>query len=118
MLKFMLRAVGVIATGCGIIGIVLPLFPTTPFLLLAAYCFAKSSPRMHDWLLSHPQLGPYITNYQSGAMSKKHKIFTLTTIWLAVALAIWRVDHVLVYTLFPLGALGMTWHISRLTTAR
>ncbi len=54
---------GLLATVCGIIGAVLPLVPTTPFLLVAAYAFARSSPRLHDWLLNHPHLGHFIRNW-------------------------------------------------------
>jgi uncharacterized protein len=53
-------AAGFAAVGLGVIGIPTPLLPTTPFLLLAAFCFARSSPRWHRWLLTHRLLGPYI----------------------------------------------------------
>jgi uncharacterized membrane protein YbaN (DUF454 family) len=67
-------AIGVGATGCGIAGIVLPLVPTTPFLLLAAYAFARSSPALHDWLVSHPRLGPPIEHWHThGAISYRTK---------------------------------------------
>jgi len=53
-----------------IIGIILPLLPTVPFLLLAAFCFARSSEKIHKWLLNHPKYGPPIHNWQnSGSIS-------------------------------------------------
>ncbi len=71
-------ATGVVSTGCGIAGIVLPLVPTTPFLLLAAFAFARSSPRLHDWLVTHPRLGPPIDDWhRHGAISRRAK-------WIAV----------------------------------
>jgi len=60
---------GYATVGLAIIGIFLPLLPTVPFLLLAAFCFARSSKRAHDWLLNHPKLGPPIHDWQkSGAI--------------------------------------------------
>lgn len=73
-LRFFWMTVGVLATACGIAGIVLPLVPTTPFLLLAAYAFARSSPRWHAWLLQHPRFGPAIVNWRThGAISRQAK---------------------------------------------
>lgn len=66
---------GLLSTACGIAGVVLPLVPTTPFLLLAAYAFARSSPRLHNWLLTHPRLGPPIANWNAhGAIDRRAKI--------------------------------------------
>ncbi|WP_438990207.1 YbaN family protein [Lentibacter sp.] len=65
---------GLMALGAGLIGVVLPLVPTVPFLLLAAFCFARSSERLHDWLVTHQRLGPSITDWQErGAISKRAK---------------------------------------------
>jgi len=82
-------AVGFLATGCGIAGVVLPLVPTTPFLLLAAFAFARSSPRLHDWLVNHPRLGPPIADWQAhGAISRRTKLvaaaFMIATLALSV----------------------------------
>jgi uncharacterized membrane protein YbaN (DUF454 family) len=56
--------------GLGAVGAVLPLLPTVPFLLLAAFCFARSSERLHGWLISHPRFGPSITAWNDrGAIS-------------------------------------------------
>ncbi|WP_298722630.1 YbaN family protein [uncultured Ferrovibrio sp.] len=72
-------ASGFVATGFGIAGAILPLLPATPFLLLAAFCFARSSPRFHRWLIEHRQFGPLITNWQRyGAIGRRAKIAALS----------------------------------------
>lgn len=55
---------GLLALGTGLVGIFLPLLPTTPFVLLAAFCFARSSPRLEAWLLAHARFGPMIRNWR------------------------------------------------------
>lgn len=67
-------AFGLVCVGLGVIGLALPLLPTTPFLLLASYAFARSSPRLHGWLVSHSRLGPIIDDWQRfGAISRRAK---------------------------------------------
>lgn len=66
---------GLLFTGFAFVGVVLPLIPTTPFLLLAAFCFARSSDRFHQWLYDHKLFGPLLTNWnQYGAISRRAKI--------------------------------------------
>lgn len=70
---------GLVSLVLAIIGIFVPLMPTTSFLILAAWCFARSSKRMEKWLLEHPRLGPPIVAWrENGAIARKHK-------WMAVA---------------------------------
>lgn len=76
---------------CGVIGIFLPIVPTTPFLLLAAACFVRSSPRFYQWLVSHPKLGRYIVYYLEGkGLPVKAKVYTLITMWFTLSLSTWR----------------------------
>ena len=71
---------GLVSLGLGIIGAVLPLLPTTPFVLLAAFCFARSSPRLQLWLERHRVFGPMIANWRRyGAISVRTKIYSLGT---------------------------------------
>ena len=56
---------GVIAMGTGVVGIVLPVLPTTPFVLLAAYCFSRGSARYEQWLLAHPRFGPMVRDWRA-----------------------------------------------------
>lgn len=66
---------GLVSTACGVAGVVLPLVPTTPFLLLAAYAFARSSPHLHNWIMTHPRLGPPIAHWnRHGAISRRAKM--------------------------------------------
>lgn len=77
---------GLVSTAAGLAGIVLPLVPTTPFLLLAAYCFARSSPVLHNWLVTHPALGKPIDDWQQHrAISRRTKV--TSTAVMAVAYA-------------------------------
>lgn len=64
--RYFVILLGWCSVSLGIVGIFLPLIPTTPFLLLAAWCFSRSSPTFHNWLMTHPKLGPIITTWNSG----------------------------------------------------
>ncbi|RFC66220.1 DUF454 domain-containing protein [Fulvimarina endophytica] len=79
-------AIGALALALGLIGAVLPLLPTTPFLILAAFAFSKSSPRVERWLIEHPRFGPTIMNWRrERAIARKAK--WLATIVMLVTLA-------------------------------
>lgn len=82
-MKLLWVTFGLLCVGLAFVGIVLPLLPTVPFLLLAAFCFARSSERLHNWLVTHPKLGPPILDWQSrGAITPKAK--KLATLSVAV----------------------------------
>lgn len=79
---------GTICVVLGAIGIVLPILPTTPFLLAAAACYYKSSERMHKWLLNNKWFGEYIRNYQEGrGLTKKTKITALAVLWITISIS-------------------------------
>lgn len=87
--RMLWMALGLAATGCGIAGAVLPILPTTPFLLLAALAFARSSPRLHAWLVDHPRLGPPIDNWRrQGAIGRRAKAASIVVMAATLALSI------------------------------
>ena len=85
VLRLSLITIGLVCTGLAILGIFLPLLPTVPLLLLAAACFARSSQRIHSWLLEHPRLGPMIRGYLDGqGIPLKSKIYAISLIWVTI----------------------------------
>ena len=85
LLRWLLIIIGLISTGLGIIGIFVPLLPTTPFLLLAAACFARSSDRFHTWLIEHNHLGPLVRGYLDGSgIPLRAKQTAITLVWLTL----------------------------------
>lgn len=116
---------GTICVVLGAIGIVLPILPTTPFLLAAAACYYKSSERMHKWLLNNKWLGEYISNYVEGkGLTKKTKITALTVLWITISLSTVLVLHHLLPSQLVLPiqltmmviAIAVSIHILRLPT--
>lgn len=102
--RALLLLAGCLAVTLGVLGIFLPLLPTVPFLLLAAACFSRSSRKLQLWLFNHRYLGPYLTNYLlRKGISKKQLLSSLSSMWLAMLLAIyfapyWAVKILLVIT--------------------
>lgn len=90
--RYALLVVGWICVGLGVIGIFLPVLPTTPFLLLAAACFVRSSQRFYVWLVMHPRLGPWFRDYLEGnGIPLKGKVYAITTMWLSIGVSCWLV---------------------------
>lgn len=82
MTRYILLAVGVVSLVLGIIGMFVPMWPTTPFLLLTAACFVRSSDRLYNWLIEHDRLGCYVRDYMSGkGIPLKAKRVALGTMW-------------------------------------
>lgn len=77
-----LVVLGWISVVLGVVALAIPVVPTTPFLLLGAACFARSSPRFYHWLLSHRYFGPPIRNYRDkGGMTRPQKAIALALFW-------------------------------------
>ena len=90
--KNLLIILGVISLVLGVVGIFLPLLPTTPFLLLSAWCFVHSSPKRYEWLLNHPRLGAYVRNFhEKRAIPLRAKVVAITMIWATIGFCIFAV---------------------------
>jgi uncharacterized membrane protein YbaN (DUF454 family) len=116
---------GTICVVLGAIGIVLPILPTTPFLLAAAACYYKSSERMHRWLLNNKWFGEYIRNYTEGkGLTMKTKITALTVLWITIGFSTVFMLHRLLPAMLVLPmqlimiavAIAVSVHILRLPT--
>lgn len=87
----LLVAAGLLALGLGLIGVVLPGLPTTPFVLLAAACFARASPRLHGWLTTHRYLGPMVRDWEANrSLPLRVKWIAITMMGTMVLLSAWQ----------------------------
>lgn len=118
--KFVLIGIGWIAVGLGFIGAFLPLLPTTPFLLVAAWAFAHSSPRFRRWLLEHRLFGPMIEDWrQNGAIPLRAKILAVAMISASMAwLIVWSGLSVVWVALASLCLVGAASFILSRPTAK
>jgi hypothetical protein len=109
---------GTISLAIGAIGIVLPILPTTPFLLLSAACYCRSSDRLYHWLLNNKWFGEYIKNYREGrGIPLKTKIFALTLLWVTIFYSAFFAVNILEVQLILLAvAIAVSAHILRLPT--
>src|SRR3972149_1076318 len=100
VVRALLIVAGTISLVFALIGIVMPVLPTTPFLLLTVACYCRSSERLYRWLINNKWFGEYIRNYQEGkGIPLKTKVFALTVLWPTIILAI--------FVILPLYALPL-----------
>ena len=104
----------------GAVGIFLPLLPTTPFLLLAAFFYARSSARFYDWLVNNRWLGPYIRAYRSGeGLPLSRKLSAMLLLWTAIGISThFAVDSIYLDLALLCLAAGVSIHLLRMKTAR
>jgi uncharacterized membrane protein YbaN (DUF454 family) len=110
----LLIAAGTLCAGLGIIGIFVPILPTTPFLLLAAACYMRSSERFYRWLTNNRVFGAYVRNYIEGrGMPIRIKLATILLLWLAIGLSItFAVESLVIRIILISIAVGVTVHIA------
>ena len=119
-LRVLLVILGTVFTGVGILGILVPVLPTTPLLLLAAVCYARSSDRLYNWLLENRWFGRYIKDYIQNKGIRLHiKVFTITLLWTAIGVsAVFAVESLVVRIVLVVIAIGVTWHLLSMRTIR
>ena len=118
--RVLLVAGGTLCVALAVLGLFLPVLPTTPFLLLAAFCYARSSERFYHWLMTNRWFGAYIRNYREGkGIPLWHKVVAITLLWLTIGYAAgfvvpqWWVKGIM------LGiAVAVTFHLVKTKTAR
>lgn len=120
-MKIFLAILGGVAFVLGVVGIFVPLLPTTPFLLLAAALWVRSSQRLYEWLLTHRCFGEYIRNFrENNAIPLRAKVVSITLMWATMLYCIfvlldgrWWAQVALLVV-----AVGVTWHILSFATLR
>ena len=117
--KAVLIFAGTVCVALGVLGMFLPLLPTTVFLLMAAYCYSRSSERFHNWLLNNRWCGSYIRNYKSGqGISMRQKVTTISILWASIGVSIWLIGGFWVTLLLLAIAIGVTLHLVLIKTYR
>ena len=116
-LRPLLLGAGWLSMALGVIGIFLPVLPTTPFLLLAAACFVRSSPRVYVWLVTHPRLGPWIRDYLDGeGIPLKAKFYSIGLMWPSILFSCYLVPHLYARAFMLTSAVLVTLYIVRQKT--
>jgi hypothetical protein len=102
----------------GVLGIFLPLLPTTPFLLLASWCFVRSSDKLHNKLMNNKYLGPFIRNYkEKKGITLRNKVYSLTFLYVTLTTSfIFSPSNWWIWLMLMSIGIGVTWHISRFKT--
>jgi uncharacterized membrane protein YbaN (DUF454 family) len=118
--KYFYLISGFLLVAIGVIGIFLPLLPTTIFLILASICFLKSSPKANEWLRNHKILGGYIDNYQNKTgLTRNAKIANIITLWISISLsAFFLTDELYIRIILLAIAIGVTIHLVMIKTKK
>ena len=119
-MKYLLIILGSICLALGVIGIFLPLLPTTPFLLLSAALYVRSSEKLYQWLIHQKYLGTYIRNFREHkAIPLRAKIFSISMVWITLTYCIIMIIEALwLKAILLLLAISITWHILSYTTLK
>ena len=117
MKKNILLGIGWTSLALGTIGIFLPLLPTTPFLLVSAFCFQKSSEKFHNWLIKSPVFGKYIQDYQEKkGITLQNKIISIVFMAMGMAFSAYKIQHIHARIALVVIFIAVTWHICKINT--
>ncbi len=117
--KYLYITGGIASLALALIGVFVPLLPTTPLLLLSVYLFSKSSKRLHDWTLNNRIFGRYLRNYRDGrGIPWKTKIISITLLWLTISISIYTVGQLYLRIILLIVAVVITVHLSKKKTYR
>ena len=120
-MKIILATLGIISLILGIIGIFIPLLPTVPFVLLSAYLFARSSTRLHYWIMNHKVYGEYIRSYnQDKSIPMQVKVVAIGMLWLSMSISIFFVlkERWILQLLLGSITIGVTTFLLRMKTRK
>ena len=119
-MRYILAFLGTLSLMMGVLGIFLPVLPTTPFLLLSAALYVRSSQRLYSWLMSHEHLGPYIKNFQEHkAIPLRVKVVSVSMVWVTLLYCTFFVADVWwMRLIFIAIAIGVSAHILHYKTLR
>ena len=120
VVRWILISAGVLLIAIGIVGVFLPILPTTIFFILAAWCFARSSEKFYHWVHNNKLFGRYITDYRAGkGMTVKSKVISIFVLWAGILIsALFLTENMYVRILLMFIAVGVTWHLVAIKTTK
>ncbi len=112
IVRWTLLFAGTVFVGIGILGIFLPLLPTTVFFLMAAWCYAHSSKKFYNWLHHNKYFGKYLKNYREGkGTTRSSKISIIVILWAGILYSIFVTQSFVIHLILLIIAIGVTIHI-------
>jgi uncharacterized membrane protein YbaN (DUF454 family) len=116
-MRIFLFTVGIISLILGVIGTLLPVMPTTPFILLAAACFSRSSKKLHRLLTENKYFGHIIKNYEAGlGLSRKNKVRAIGMLWISITVSSIVSGNIIIFGVLATVSVGVTIYLLRLPT--
>jgi len=111
--RILWNVAGTFFLALGLVGIPVPVLPTTPFLLLAAACYLRGSTRMYRWMHTNRYFGDYLSDYRAGkGVPKKTKVYSIATLWVVIGISMYAVrENISVVAILVVVAAAVTVHI-------